>query len=171
MGVRGKPIGIDLDGENLLSLSVGQYTFLDLKPGKYDMVVTSWTLESSDNAMVETSRYFVLDVAGADSVYLLFTLEKINFWEILGHKVAEGVRSVAQKASEQVFPDTLQLQIGKHVSVQLSSHVEPQLSSESKPQPGIGYTVESVSRETAIEAASKLEPVEGAQKAPLHKTL
>lgn len=150
MGVRGKPIGIDLDDENLLSLSVGQYTFLDLKPGKYDMVVTSWTVEAPDNAMVETSRKFVLDLAEAHSVYLLFTLEETNFWKMFKQSIAE-----------QILNDTLKLQLGEHVTLQFSS--------ESKPQPGIGYKVKSVSWETAIEVASKLEPVEGAQNSPLHK--
>lgn len=150
MGVSGKPIGINLDGENLLDLSVGQYTFLDLKAGQYDMVVTSWTVEAPDNAMAETSRYFVLDLAEGDSVYLLFTLEESNFWNRFKQSIAQ-----------QILNEPSELQIGEHVTLQLSS--------EHKPQPGIGYKVKSVSRKTAIEAASELEPVEGAQISPLRK--
>lgn len=158
MGVRGRPIAIDLDGENLLSLSVGQYTFLNLKPGKYDMVVTSWTVEGPDNAMAETSRDFVLDLAEADSVHLLFTLEKIDFWGIVGQKLAEQADALSHELAEQVFPDTITIPLGKYVSLKFTSG--------SKPQPGIGYTVESVRRETAREVASKLELVEGARNSP-----
>lgn len=167
MGVRGKPIGIDLDGENLLKLSIGQYTFLDLQRGEFDMVVTSWTVEGPDNAMAETSRDFHLDLAKTDSVYLLFTLEKIDFWEILGQKYSEMVDNAVDKLVESVFSDTITVPVGKYVSLQFSSERKRQLLSQNKP--GIGYTVESVSRQAAVEAASKLEPVEGAQHSPLHK--
>jgi len=169
MGVRGMPIGIDLDDENLLDLSIGQYTFLDLKPGKYDMVVTSWTVEGPNNAQVQTSRSFVLDLAEADSVYLLFTLEKIDFWTILGQKLTEQIDTLGQKISELVFPDRITIPLGKHVSLLFILESESQLASQINSQPGIGYTVESVSRETAIEVESKLEPVEGAQSSLLSK--
>lgn len=169
MGVRGMSIGIDLEGEHLLDLSIGQYTFLDLTPGKYDMVVTSWTVEGPNNAQVKTSRDFVLDLAEADSVYLLFTLEKIDFWKMLGQRLAEQVDSLTHKLAEQVFPDTVTVRLGKHVSLIFTSESKRQLSSQGESQPGIGYTVESVSRETAIEVAMRLEPVEGAQHSPLEK--
>jgi len=149
MGVRGKPIGIELDGEELLQLSVGHYTLLDLKPGIYDMVVTSWTVEGPKNSMAETSRKFVLDLEKADSVYLLFTLEESNFWN-----------RFKQSIGEQISNDTLKLPLGEHMTVRFSS--------DSKPQAGIGYKVESVSRETAMEVASELERVEGSQPLPLH---
>jgi hypothetical protein len=166
MGVRGMPIGIHLDGEDLLDLSIGQYTFLDLKAGEYDMVVTSSTVEGSNNAQVKTSRSFVLDLAGADTVYLLFTLEKIDFWEVLGQKIAERTDTLTQDLARQL--STITIPVSKRVTLQFSdSQLQP--SSQSKVRPGIGYTVESVSREVAIEVASKLEPVEGAQNSPLHK--
>jgi hypothetical protein len=142
MGVRGKPVGIDLDGENLLDLSVGHYTCLRLKPGTYDMKVTSWTIEGENNAMVETSRQFILDLTPADSVYLLFTLEKFDFWETLEQRLPE------------VFFTGI-VHIGEHLTLTF----EPQATR----RPGIGYQVEPVSRERALEAASKLTLVEDAQ--------
>ena len=167
MGVRGKPIVIDLDGENLLSLSIGEYTMLHLRRGKYGMKVTNTTLEGPDNAVVETSRDFILDLAEQDSVYLLFTLEKSNFWDMFSQKFAEQAAASAQKIGEPF--DTLTVPTGNHGSLSFVSVSSSRLSSQDKHQPGIGYKVDSVSREAAMELASKLEPVEGAQKSPLHR--
>lgn len=163
MGVRGKPIGIHLDSEHLLDLSIGEYTFLDLQQGEYDMVVTSSTIEGPNNAMVETSRDFVLDLADADSVYLLFTLEQSNFWEMVNQNLADQVDASTGKLISQL--DTITVRFGKHVVMRFGTPATPQPSYH----PGIGYKVESVSRQAAIEMASKLEPVEGAQNSPLHK--
>ena len=148
MGVRGKPIEIDLDGEELLNLSVGQYTVLDLKAGKYDMMVTSWTVQAPDNAMAKTSRNFSLDLAEGDSVYLLFTLEETNFWNLFKQSIAQ-----------QILNDPPTLQLGNHVTLQFSP--------ENEHQPDIGYKVTSVTRKAAIAVASELKPVEGAQLSPL----
>ena len=161
MGVRGMSIGINLDGEDLLDLSIGQYTFLDLKPGEYDMMVTSWTVEGPNNAQAQTTRNFVLDLAEADSVYLLFTLEKIDFWEELSQKLAN---TVIPKIGDEV--DTITVPLGKHLSIRFISDNKSQLS---KPHSGRGYKVESVGREAASDVASKLEPVEGAKKSPPEK--
>ena len=167
MGVRGKPIVIDLDGENLLSLSIGEYTMLHLRRGKYGMKVTNTTLEGPDNAVVETSRDFILDLAEQDSVYLLFTLEKSKVWDMFSQKFAEQAAASAQKIGEPF--DTLTVPTGNHGSLSFVSVSSSRLSSQDKHQPGIGYKVDSVSREAAMELASKLEPVEGAQKSPLHR--
>ena len=152
------PIEINLDGENLLDLSVGQYTLLDIKPGKYEMVITSWTDGPKDMDVatnippprVQTSRNFMLDLGEADSMYLLFSLEKIDYWD-----------NLFKEFGEKIFNTTITIPLGEHVTMRFSN--------ESKPQPGIGYTVKSVSRVTAIGIASNLEPVEGAQNSPLHK--
>jgi len=163
MGVRGKPIGIQLDGEHLLDLSIGEYTFLDLQQGEYDMAVTSSTIEGPDNAMVETSRDFVLNVAEGDSVYLLFTLEQSNFWKMFNQNLADQYDALIDKTFNQL--DTINIHLGRHVAIRYTTPGTPQHPYH----PGIGYKVESVSRETAIQVASTLAPVEGAQRSPLHK--
>jgi len=150
MGVRGKLIGIHIDREHLLDLSIGEYTFLDLPRGKYDMVVSSTTIEGPDNAMVETSRDFVLDVAGADSVYLLFTLEESNFWELFRENLSDQYDAAVDRLFSRL--DTIIVRMGGTPGTPLST-----------PRPGIGYTVQSISREAATEAASKLEAVKGAR--------
>jgi len=99
---------------------------------------------------VQTSRNFMLDLGEADSMYLLFSLEKIDYWD-----------NLFKEFGEKIFNTTITIPLGEHVTMRLSN--------ESKPQPGIGYTVKSVSRVTAIGIASNLEPVEGAQNSPLHK--
>lgn len=94
-------------------------------------------------------------------MYLLFTLEKIDLWEELSQKLAN---TVIHKIADEV--DTITVPLGKHVSIRFISGNKSQLS---KPPSGRGYKVESVSREAALDVASKLEPVEGAQKSPLEK--
>ena len=159
IGVMGKPMGITLDGEELLDLTIGDYTFFDIKPGTYDMVVTNSTVEGPNNAEVKTSRNFILDFAQADSVYLLFALEKHDFWTIMNKKIEVGINNSIEKLAENIFT----VRIGQHVTLKF---YEAQLKQN---HPGTGYTVRSVSRDTAIEAASKLNPVAGAQSSPLHK--
>ena len=164
MGVRGKPIEIHLDGEHLLDLSIGEYTYLDLSPGEFDMVVTSWTIEGPDNAMAETSRDFTLDLGERDSVYLLFTLEKSGFWELFNESLAAQVDAASERLISQI--DTVKIRLGRHAGMDFSTNnAQP----PSQNHPGIGYRVESIRREAAIAVASKLEPVEGAQRSPLHK--
>jgi len=140
---------------------------LHLRRGKYGMKVTNTTLEGPDNAVVETSRDFILDLAEQDSVYLLFTLEKSKVWDMFSQKFAEQAAASAQKIGEPF--DTLTVPTGNHGSLSFVSVSSSRLSSQDKHQPGIGYKVDSVSREAAMELASKLEPVEGAQKSPLHR--
>ena len=169
MGVRGKLMEVSIDGEKLMDIAVGDYTFLRLDPGKYDMTITSWTVEGPENKMAETSRDYILELEPADSVYLLFTLEDINFWEILDQKFAEVIDTLSRKIGEELDSATdITIHLGKHVSLQFSSASERQ-PSQVEHQTGIGYKVESVSRETAIETTSELEPVEGALNLPLRK--
>ncbi|SRR5258705_7934046 len=152
-GVYGKPVEINLDGEVLLNLSKGQYTFLELRPGKYDMVVTSTTIEGPKNMETKTSRYFVLDLAKADSVYLLFGIELHDFWQILIDKGAEEVRKT---------------EINVSIAKQVILKAYP-FSNFGDSKPGYGCTVQSVNRKIAMAAASELEPVKGTQKLIIQK--
>jgi hypothetical protein len=158
MGVRGQPIEIVLDGERLLDLSIGQYTCLELTAGEYDMSVTSWTIER--DAQVKTSRQFVLDVAAKDTAYLLFTLEKISYWDILGQRMSEKTRALADKVAHE--HDTTEVHLGKYVKMRFIAKDNSGTTSMANTPPGIGYMVGSLSREAAMEAKSKLERVEGA---------
>jgi len=148
IGVMGNQITIDLDGEELMTLAVGEYTLLHLMPGTYDMTVTSTTVERPNNTMAETSRDFTVTLAPEDSVYLLFTLEEFNFWE-----------SLVEQAIDDLFTFTVRL--GKHVMLNFGP--------ESTRPNGRGYSVESVSREKAVETAAILEPIRDAQETRLNQ--
>jgi hypothetical protein len=163
-----KHIEISLDGENLLNLAKGQYTFLSLKPGKYEMEITNWTIEPGDTHRFQTSRNFIVDLAWADSMYLLFTPEERNFWKFLGSSIS---KQMPEKLAEQIDTlTTLNVRLGKNATLvgsTLGSFIYP--SQDSKPRYGFGYRVESVSRDSAIVIASRLKPAEGAENSLLHK--
>lgn len=74
-------IEIKLDGEDLISLPEGSYSVLNLKSGKYDMVVTNHEFVRRDTQYVfeDVVRTFVLDLTISDSVYVLIAQEKVNF--------------------------------------------------------------------------------------------
>jgi hypothetical protein len=158
MGVRGKPMGITLDGEHLMDLSVGQYTLVKLRPGSYNTVVTNWTLLPPKSAVVETSRDFILDLSKPEPVYLRFTLENSNYWRLFRESFSDSIRQQIAAGA-----DTVVVPMGKNVSMRLSSATRSAFASGAT-----GYKVESLSREAAIGAAAKLEPVEGAERSPLH---
>lgn len=136
------PIEIDLDGENLLTLSEGQYTSLNLKPGKYELVINSNKTEMVDSLFVtvNVSRNFIVDLKESDSIYLLFNKEKFDFWELLGKSIIDEISN-----------PTINIPLGKHSSLQL------QIGSKS--YPGYGYTGKSIKRNNAVKEASKLKAV------------
>ncbi len=172
IGVRGKLIEVSIDNEKLIDLAVGDYTCLRVSPGEYDMNVTSWTVEAPNNEMVQTSREFVLELVPADSVYLLFTCEDFDFWKAFRENLAAQIDEEIDTFIDKKFDamTTVNIPMGKFFGpLRFSLRSERLRSSQREHQPGPGYTVESVSRQIAIELATELEPVEGAQNSPLHK--
>jgi hypothetical protein len=159
---------INLDGENLLNLSAGQYIFLSLKPGKYELEITNWTIEPGDSQRFQTSRNFIVDLSEADSVYLLFTLEKKNFWEFLGTSIT---KQVVEKLDEKIDTlTTIKVPAGNNAPLEISLLSQPLTGPpENNSHYGRGYRVEPISRDSAEMIASKLKPAEGAENAPLHK--
>jgi hypothetical protein len=92
--------------------------------------------------MVETTRSFILELATADSVYLLFTLEEINFWEML----------------EQDLPESYYT--GK---VRINDFLWLEFVPQATRKPPIGYQVDSIDWQRVLELTADLEPVETAK--------
>jgi hypothetical protein len=137
-----EPIDINLDGEDLLTLPEGKYTILDLKLGKYDMVITSWKKEEVDtvSVSVKVPRNYKLDLSKADSVYILFSREKFGFWESIGKQI-----------EDDVFKSAIIIPLGEFDSLVLRE--------DTRTFPGYGYTGKPVSRKKAVRLASELKPV------------
>ena len=160
----GTTIRIDLDGEELMKLAGGQYTFLRLRPGTFSMVVTSEKqepkndtrfvitangLEKKDTSYfvtVELTRSFYMTLAPADSVYLIFKHEESGFLQRMSGELNQERSSVPLgERGTLVFPE------------------------QYRPYFGFGYTLVPITQDSAITVASALEPIEGAKNSPLHK--
>jgi len=83
MGVTGKPISISVDGEKIAELAREQYTLLRLRPGRYEMSVTNWTVEGADNRMVRVTTPYDVELFGPDPAYLVFVPEDKKIWEAI----------------------------------------------------------------------------------------
>ena len=167
MGMKGRPIEILIDNEKLLDLSVGEYTFLDIKPGKYNVMISGWAFDRTHYADIWASRNYILELGLEDSVFLLFTLEKVGFWSIVGDRIANQVDMSVKNLIEDLT--TFNIPLGKNLWLQFSASEGSQNSTQVQYQNEYGTIVASVSREKAIEVASQLKPVEDAQNSPLLK--
>jgi len=159
-GAYGKLIEIKLDGEKLLELNKGQYTFLPLKSGKYNMMLTSWTVVPGDSQMIQTSRNFVLDLAEADSVNLLFMLEKMTFGQIMSQAGKQFMDTIGEKANQKL--DDVSIPIWKDVAInpfQRESTLEDR--SKGKHHNGRGYTVEIINSSMSKLMENNLVLVQG----------
>jgi len=83
MGVTGMPISISVDGEKIAELAREQYTLLRLRPGKYEMSVTNWTVQGIDNQMVRVTTPYDVELFGPDPAYLVFVPEDKKIWEAI----------------------------------------------------------------------------------------
>jgi len=164
MGVSGGLMEVSIDNEKLMDLAVGDYTCLRVAPGEHYMNVTSWTYVGIDNEEAQTSREFILELIPADSVYLLFTLEDFDFWKIFKQKLSEEIDIFIDKKFDALA--TVNIPMGKYFG---PLRFSLQSENQKEHQYGIGYKVESINRETALEVVLELEPVEDAQNSPLHK--
>jgi hypothetical protein len=139
MGVTGRPVSVDLEGEEIADLARGQYTLVRLVPGTYEMIVGNWTVVGPDNAMVRAKTPYEVGLTGPDPAYLVFVPEDRSLWE--------SFLATAGWAEFPVFP-------GLSISVEYL-------------RPPRGFIVEAVDSETALAIAADLEPIGEAREAPL----
>ncbi len=139
MGVTGRPVSVDLEGEEAADLARGQYTLVRLLPGTYEMIVGNWTVVGPDNAMVRAKTPYEVELNGPDPAYLVFVPEDRSLWE-----------SFLDTAGEVEIESVL----GSPISV---AYVE-------LPR---GFIVEAVDSETAMAIAADLDPIVEAREAPL----
>ena len=73
-GVMDRPLTINVDGRELVSLAKGQYALLPLKSGGVEMTLDSYTVAGFNNTLTAVSNIAPVTLPAGSTLYLIFVL-------------------------------------------------------------------------------------------------